>query len=524
MHELAEQFRSHLKAIWRYRWYAVVFAWLIALGGWIAVYLIPDRYEASARVHVDTESILRPLLAGLTVQPNVDQMVTMMGRTLISRPNVDKVIAMAQMDVGIKTTEEREQLITRLTKELSMSSAGRENLYTIAYTDKDPVLAKKIVQSLLTLFMEGALGDQRKDAESARHFIDEQLETYNEKLIAAEDAVTDFKRRHMGFMTGDKRDYYTRLVEAQSALSQANLDLKEAEDGRAALKRQLAEGESIPPLVVEEKSVDDGGVIHLEIDARIQTLEQKLDGMRLIYTEQHPDIVSLVRILDQLKEQRKAELAVKRAEIKKNRPSASAVQAQDPVYQQLTVSLASAEANAAALRARVAEYQKRYSELRAAVDAVPQDEAEYTQLTRDYEVTKKSYENLLARRESAQISGDMEARSGVMDIRVIDPPQVPSMPKWPNRKLLMSLVLIAALVGGLGVAFLVSQITPTINDERRLREVSGLPVLGTVVMARTGPQKARRTRGLVALLISCASLLSAYAAIMATLVLTASRI
>ena len=428
------------------------------------------------------------------------------------------------MDVGIKTTEEREQLITRLTKELSMTSAGRENLYTIAYTDTDPGRAKKIVQSLLTLFMEGALGDQRKDAESARHFIDEQLESYNEKLIAAEGAVTEFKRRHMGFMTGDKRDYYTRLVEAQSALSQANLDLKEAEDGRAALKRQLAEGESIPPLVIEEKSADDGGLIHLEIDARIQTLEQKLDGMRLIYTEQHPDIVSLVRILDQLKEQRKSELALKKAEIKKSRPSASAVQAQDPVYQQLTVSLASAEANAAALRARVAEYQRRYTELRAAVDAVPQDEAEYTQLTRDYEVTKKSYENLLARRESAQISGDMEARSSVMDIRVIDPPQVPSMPKWPNRKVLMSLVLIAALIGGLGIAFLVSQITPTINDERRLREVSGLPVLGTVVMARTEPQKARRTRGLVALLISCASLLSAYAAIMATLVLTASRI
>ncbi|MEO8005735.1 MAG: XrtA system polysaccharide chain length determinant [Betaproteobacteria bacterium] len=525
MHELAEQFRSHLKDIWRYRWYAVVFAWIIALGGWIAIYLTPDRYEASARVHVDTESILRPLLAGLTVQPNVDQMVTMMGRTLISRPNVDKVIAMAEMDVGIKTTEEREQLITRLTKELSISSAGRENLYTIAYTDTDPARAKKTVQSLLTLFMEGALGDQRKDAESARHFIDEQLESYNDKLIAAEDAVTDFKRRHMGFMTGDKRDYYTRLVEAQTALSQANLDLKEAEDSRAAIKRQLAEGESIPTLLGEEKSEDDGGgAVHLEIDARIQALEQKVDGMRLVYTEQHPDIVSATRILDQLKEQRKAEMAVKRAEIKKNRPSASAVQAQDPVYQQLTVSLASAEANAAALRARVAEYQRRYAELRAAVDAVPQDEAEYTQLTRDYEVTKKSYENLLARRESAQISGDMEARSGVMDIRVIDPPQVPSMPKWPNRKLLMSLVLIAALVGGLGVAFLVSQITPTINDERRLRDVSGLPVLGTVVMARTEPQKARRTRGLVALLISCASLLSAYAAIMATLVLTASRI
>ena len=97
-------------------------------------------------------------------------------------------------------------------------------------------------------------------------------------------------------------------------------------------------------------------------------------------------------------------------------------------------------------------------------------------------------------------------------------------PKAPNRRLLMSLVLVAALGGGLGAAFLISQIRPTLNDERRLREVSGLQVLGTVAMAWTDAQQARRTRGLVALLISFASLLSAYAAIMAGLVLTASRV
>src|ERR1700694_241029 len=160
MHELADQLLSHLKAIWRYRWYAVVFAWIIALGGWIAVYLTPNRYEASAPGYVDTQSVLRPLLAGLTVQPNVAQMGTMMSQILISRPTLHKVIRMADMDIRLKTSEDREQLITRLTKELAIKSAGRENLYTIAYTDKNPQEAKRVVQALLTLFMEGTLGDQ----------------------------------------------------------------------------------------------------------------------------------------------------------------------------------------------------------------------------------------------------------------------------------------------------------------------------------------------------------------------------
>ena len=155
---------------------------------------------------------------------------------------------------------------------------------------------------------------------------------------------------------------------------------------------------------------------------------------------------------------------------------------------------------------------------------MPQVEAEFTQLTRDYEVNKARYDELLKRRESAQISGDMEASDAAMGFRVIDPPRVPSVPKAPNRPQLMSLVLLAALGGGGGLAFLISQMWPTINNERRLREVSGLPVLGTVIMSWTEAQKTRRTWGLVALLFSFGSLLSAYAAIMALLVLTVSRV
>lgn len=514
MHELADQLLSHLKATWRHRWYAVVFAWVIAGGGWVAVYLTPDRYEASARVYVDTQSVLRPLLSGLAVQPNIDQMVTMMSRTLISRPNLEKVIRMADMDLRLKTSGDREQLITHLTKELVIRSAGRENLYTISYSDKNPQEAKRVVQSLLTLFVEGSLGDKRKDSDSARRFIDEQLKGHSEKLVALENAVTEFKRQHMGLMPGDRRDYYARLVEAQAAVSQAALELKEAENSRDALKRQLAGDAETPSLLGERSAPEEA---QPEIDARIQALEQKRDSLRLNYTEQHPDIVAITRIIGQLNEQKKAEAKLKK-------PSPIKAQTHDPLYQQLSVALASAEANVAAMKARVAEYGKRFNALKAAANAVPQVEAEYTQLTRDYEATKASYMALLTRRESAQISGDMEAKASVMDFRVIDPPQVPLLPNAPNRHLLMSLVLLAAIGGGPGLAFLMSQIRPTFNDERRLREVSGLPVFGTVVMVRTEAQKARRKMGLVALLLSFLSLLSAYAAIMAALVLTASRV
>ena len=521
MHELASQILSHLRAIWRYRWYAVVFAWVAALGGWVAVHVTPNRYEASARVYVDTQSVLRPLLSGLAVQPNVDQIVTMMSRTLISRPNLEKVIRMSDMDIKLKTPQDREDMIANLTKGLTIKSAGRENLYTIGYSDKNPQEAKRVVQSLLTIFVEGSLGDKRKDSDSARRFIDEQLKTYADKLVAAETAVTEFKRKHLGLMPGEGKDYYTQLVQSKEALSQATLELREAENARDAIKKQLT-GEAPPSLLNEHQGTPEAPSSP-EIDARIQGLQQKLDSLRLNYTEQHPDILAILRTIAQLKEQKAAEAEKRKAEAKPGKPAPTALQVQNPYAQQLNLAIAESEARTSSMKARVAEYEKRYEQLKSAVNAIPQIEAEYKQLTRDYEVTQGNYEKLLSRRESAQISGEMEANASVMDFRVIDPPQVPTTPNAPNRPLLMSLVLLAALGGGAGFAFLISQLKPTIYDERGLREISGLPVFGSVIMAWTDAQKKKWKRGVIAFILSFASLLSAYGAIMAVLLLTTAR-
>lgn len=531
MHDLAEQLLSHLKAIWRYRWYAAVFAWILALCGWTIVYKLPNRYEADARVYVDTQSVLRPLLSGLAVQPNLDQMVTIMSRTLLSRPSLEKVIRMAGLEESLKTDEDRARLITRMSLAIAIKSAGRENLYTISFVDKDPQVAKRVVQSLLTLFVEGSLVDNRKDSDTARHFIDEQLEGYREKLVAAENTITTFKRQHLGLMPGQGPGYFARLDDAKTTLNQAVLDLKEAENSRDSIMKHLASESEIASPPSDKAEGEKGANSETEIDARIRALEQKLDSLRTTYTEQHPDIVAIVRIIDQLKEEKEAQVKQKEAEAKQKEEQATlkgplpgTTQVRGVAYQQLTVSLSAAESRVAALKTRVAEYTRRYTELQAVANAVPQVEAEYSQLTRDYEVNKSRYDELLKRRDSAQISGDVEASDAAMAFRIIDPPQVPLVPIAPNRRLLMTVVLLVALGGGLGIAFLISQIRPTINDEPRLREVSGLPVLGTVAMAWTDSQKANLRRGLYAILLSFASLISAYAAIMTMLMLTASRV
>jgi polysaccharide chain length determinant protein (PEP-CTERM system associated) len=509
-YEMAAQVRSWLEGTWRYRWHAVTAAWVLGLAGWALVALIPDRYLASSRVYVDTQSILRPLLAGLAMQPNVTQIVEMMSRTLVSRPNLERVIDMAGVESKPGTPQAHEKTLERLGRDLQIKGTGTQNLYTITYPDRDPERAKRVVQSLLTIF-EGGLGDKRKDSDVARSFIEEQLKLYADRLTAAEDAVTAFKRKNIGLMPGQGENFYTRLGEMRTALNQARLELAEAEQGRDALKRRFSE--EAPPSLIDDKALyEPVEAATPELDLRIAALQQKLDALKVTYTDRHPDIVAIEPALAQLKEQRAREREQKQREARAKRPPASATK--DLVTQQLTISLAEYDASVASLKERVREYEKRMAELAAAANAIPQVEAQYTQLTRDYEVTKKNYDQLASRRESAQLTGDVQSNASTMEFRVIDPPQVSTQPDWPNRPLLRSLVLLAAIAMGIAFAFLMSRLRPTVDSERSLRELSGLTVFGTVSLAWTGEQRRRRKNELVALGLCALALFGVYATLM----------
>lgn len=497
MHELLSQILSHLRAIWRRRWYVAVVAWSVAVVGWVTVYFMPDRYEASARVYVDTQSILKPLLSGLTVQPNFDQMVGMMTRTLVSRPNLEKVVRMTDLDLKAKSSGQMESLLDGLASNIKIEGNPRENLYTISFQNSNPEVAKRVVQSMLTIYVEGSLGSKRKDADSARRFIDDQLKAYEQKLVAAENALKDFKRQNLGTMPGQGGGYFDKMAETNANLSQAQLSLREAENRRDALRRQLSGDD---PVLLGENSA---AAANPELDGRIQSLQKNLDGLRLTFTEQHPDIVSTKRIIAQLEEQKKQEAKLRK-------PSSGT----NPYYQQLSLTLADAEANVASMRARVGEYQGRLAQLKASADKVPQVEADYTQLMRDYEVTKKNYEQLLTRRESAQISEDMGSKTDVIDFKIIDPPRVPSVPAAPNRPLLHSLVMLGGLIAGIALAFVMSQIRRTVDDRHSLRELTGLPLLGAVTMVWTNEQQQKRKKGLVAYLATMGGLFSAYSIVL----------
>lgn len=504
MEELVSQITGYLRGMWRFRWWGLALAWIVGIVAGVVIYKMPDKYESSARVFVDTQSVLRPLMAGLAVQPNVDQQIAMLSRTLISRPNVEKLITMADLDLGLNTPADREALISRLSGDLRIGSAQRSNLFTLSYSDTRPERAQRVVQSLLSLFVESGLGSKRQDADSARRFIEEQIRSYEQKLSEAENRVKEFRLRNMGLLGDGAQDYVSQIASMAGQLQQAQLELREAENGRDSLQRQLV-GED--PVLLPQ-TPPSSAVSIPEIDGRIDTLKRNLDELLLRYTDQHPDVVGTRRLLEELESQKRTQIESMQA------MGGSQFGALDsnPVYQQMKLALVQAESRVASLRVRVAEYQSRLEQLRERVRMVPEVEAELAQLNRDYSVNKSNYDALVARRESASIAVDMNTQTGVADFRVIDPPTLATKPSAPNRMLLIPLAGLAGLAAGFALTFLISQLRPAFSDPRSLREVTGLPVLGTVSMLRTPERAASRRRGLFAFGLGLAAYAGAFAA------------
>jgi len=460
--------------MWKRRWLGLIVAWVVGAIGVVTVLRIPDKYEASARIYVDTQSILKPLMSGLAIEPNLDQQIMILSRTLISRPNVEKLVRMADLDLNVKSKPAQEALVDGLMKSLTIKSTSRDNLYTLAYNDEEPERAKRVVQSLVSIFVESSLGDKRKDSDSARKFIDEQIMVYQKKLEDAENRLKEFKLKNLALQTTDGKDYFGRIGEIGSMLERSKLELHEAENSRDSLKRQIV-GEE--PVLLPDTPESTAGISLPEIDGRIDTLKRNLDGLLQRFTDEHPDVVGTRRMIKELEAQKREEIAARK---KVSPASPASLVNNNPVYQQLKISLAENEATVASLRTRVAEYQSRYNQLKDSVKMVPQMEAEFTQLNRDYDIHKKNYESLVSRRESATMSGEMDASSATVDFRLIDPPRVSPQPVSPNRLLLFPLTLLLALAAGLFVPFASSQIRPVFFDARALREASGLPLLGIV--------------------------------------------
>jgi polysaccharide chain length determinant protein (PEP-CTERM system associated) len=491
MNDIILQIKNYIRSAWRFRWPAVALAWAVSLVGWAMVFIMPDKYESEAKVYVDTESVLRPLLQGLAVQTDMKQRLHLMTRTLLSHENLQKLILQTDLDHLATNNEERERLIGSLRNSISIDVNRRpipgtretENFYTIRYSYSDRFKAQKVVKVLLDIFVESALGDTRVESDTAQKFLQQQIQEYETRLVEAENKLTEFKRLNVDTLPRDGAGIFQRLEEARAGLEEIQLQLKEAGIRRDELKRQynttLAEEEQRRASLGVSANADSPTA------QRLLAMQTRLDELLLRYTEQHPDVRELKETIEDLKQQAASAPPVVTDTFSRSTAVSTALEQLKLEYRQSEVELRT-------IRLRRDEFLARVDELRKKLDTLPKVEAELTRLNRDYSINKENYQELVQRYESARMSEQADEAGDNLKFRIVEPPKVPILPVGPKRLQLSALVLIMALGIGGGVAFLLSTLKPVYFDMRTLRAELEFPVLGQVTRIMTDEVRMKR--------------------------------
>ncbi len=480
MNEVVRQARNKLLAAWQYRWIGVSAAWVLAVVSVILVSFMNDTYQATARIHVDTQTVLKPLMKELAAQPDIDQQVRMLARTLISRPTIEKLIGLKELGFEVTTPEEREQLIAGLVRSINVQGSG-PNVYTLSYRDNDAKRARGLIEGLVTLFVESSTGGKKQDSAQAMSFINQQITQYEEKLSTAENRLKDFKVKHFGVSGATQQDFFARMASLSDEVNKLKLDLSAAQRSRDSLRVALSsESPQLPAeaLPVRERA----GPTETEI--RLDTQRRALDDLLRRFTEAHPDVAAARKAIADMERIKRDE-----DELNRRRTPAVGTAPPNPVYQQLRVQLANAEAQTASLQSQLAMQQGRLDVVRSQAGRVPQIEAELAQINRDYEVVRIAHQRLVERRESAAMGAKLDESSQLADFRIIEPALVSPNPVFPSRVVMALGSLLASLAAGIGAALGMAIAFPLVADEQELAQLTKRPVLGGVSLSLDGPAK-----------------------------------
>lgn len=483
MTDIIIQVLAHIRGMWRFRWVALGLAWLLCMIGWGWVYTLPNRYESSTRVYVDTDSALRKSIEGIATNTDVRNKVRMMTGMLKTRPNLEKVARETDLDLRAGTPEQMDRLINRLQQTIQVRSA-RNNVYDISYRDTDPLVAQAVVQTLLSDFVNNTLAGNAREFDETLRFLEDRISDYEDRLSEAEQRLADFKKKNVGRMPGSEGGYYERLQSGMARLKQLESDYRLAQSRRDELERQIDGEEPVFDIMPDSGAAP----IATGFDSQISELNAQLSALSQQYTDKHPDITSLRSRIEILEAQRDAEVAIARQS-----QAASGVTRNynpldvNPVFQTLRVDLARTEVEVSQLRVQLTQQRAEVKRMQQSVDTLPEVEAQLARLNRDYSVTKARYETLLGRLETARMGDQANNRSDDVRFQVMEPPSLPLEPAGPDRFLFLSVVFLASLAGGAAFTFLLNQIKPVFNSRNDLRRITGLPVLGSfsaIVMPR----------------------------------------
>ena len=497
MDGLYQQIRITLHQLWQRRWLALAVAWGLCVLGWLGLAFVPNSYESTAHVAVEAQQIL-PTQVGMA-QPSLTD-ITRLKQTLTSTENLTKVVRRTDLNSRVQNDRDLAAEVDMLRQSIKVT-ATPENIFEISATAKvagfsnaqNARLAAAIVQNLIDLFVSDNLSGDRNEANQSLAFLDNEVRKREQELQQAEQRRADFEQRYLGVLPGEG-SIEQRMAAARSELSNIDQQIIQAQTSMAALRSQLA---STPP-TIPGVGGEGGGSARSQLAALEGQLAQyQARG----WTDSHPDVIALNQQIERLRP------------IAEREPR-GAGGIQNPSYVSIQSMMAERQGALQAATARKAQLQADMAQLTSKESSEPGVAAEQDRLNRDYDALKRQYDKVVEDRDQVRLRSDIASKTDSFKFRVIDPPSQPTLPKAPNRPLLLTVILLAAIAGGIGAAFVAVQLQRTFPTASRLAEATGLPVLGTIHEVLTNERRAQRRQRLVWLGSGAGALFGGYAVLM----------
>ncbi len=503
MNGLYDELLVALHSVWKRRWLALGIGWGIALLGWLVVSLIPNKYESTAKLLVQASTLL-PDKVGITASDR-QQGVDAVRQTLTSAVNLEKVVRGTDLSLQVASDRDVADRAAALAKSVKVV-AEQDNLFKISAESGDSnlsdaanaKLSRQIVQKIIDLFVDGSLSGSRVETGQTLKFLDAQLDQRAKQLADAESKRGAFEQKYLSLLPG-AGSIADRISAARSEMARIDGELGSAQASLSAVNGQMA---STPASTRTAGAMIGSNAGAPDPSAGIQA--QIAQGRARGWTDQHPDMIALREELGRTP-------AGGGGSAGRQGP---AIVTSNPMYVSLRSMQAEKQAVVSSLASRKAQIQGQINAVLAQQAANPEVSAEQTRLERDYQVLKTQYDKLLADRDDVRLRGDVQSQTASAKFSVIDPPSAPKSPATPNRPLLLTLVLLAAMGGGIGTAFSMGQLQGSYATPSRLAKASGLPVLGSIHEVFTEDQRNDRTRKMKLFTGGAAALIGIYAMLM----------
>ena len=454
----------------------------------------PKRYTSSTTILADEKNILSPLMEGRAASTSVRNRSRIASEIIFSRKSMNRVLQEAGWLVTAPTAIELERIIEKISQSITVTGSGK-NLIRIRYRDSDPVRTFETAKLLANIFIAESTRTQKEESRDAFLFVNDQAEWYHTKLINAEQRLKEFRSQNIDARPGMEAQVSNQIATLRRRIEQAKLDLRETEIKKKSLQDQLS-GEAEITITV---AANQRG----QYQDRIVRLQIKLDDLRLSYHDDYPDIIQLKGQIeklsaDMLEDKKRRKLLREQAKasgetyIDESRVS-------NPLFQELRSQLSRTKTVLETLKTRIFSTTALLNNELDRGRRVLNVEATVAELTRDYEVNRDTYRDLLRRRENARISMNLGEEGQGPTFRIQEPAMLPVRPSG-LRFFHFALVGIAlGILFPIGLVFMLITFDPRIRSESVLSDKLKLQVLA-VMPHMMSPTKERAMKFQIALL------------------------